>query len=452
MQSSLYFGGREKMKKAISGILSAAAVTAAMLPSVPVMAESGVKTGDYIKLGTYNDMPIIWRCVDIDEYGALMLSDKIITIKPYDAAGMTAGGSHGREVTRRSTGSNFWGDANIRDWLNSESDKVEWTCKNPPTDKAVVDGNNAYSSEPGFLTGFTDAEKSLIKDTEQKTIVAGAEHENGIVDTGTEDLVWKAEIDDVVQNYDSAYGVLLMDRVFLPDVKQINKIWQNGTILGEDYYIGEPTAQAVVNSEFKSSLLSVGKKYSYWARTPYTDTDEWVVLDKGSVVRYVNADGLVTNNAAYISNIGVRPAFYLADKAAFAYGDGSKMAPYSLTEDDVIKVTLNGDRILFDQPPVIVDERTLVPLRAIFENMGYTVSWDGETQTATAVNGDDFISVTVGGQDILYTTGGETGVYTCDVPAQIISERTLVPVRAISESAGCSVDWDGETQTVIIKK
>ena len=60
MQSSLYFGGREKMKKAISGILAAAAVAAAM-PSVPVMAEGGIKTGDYIKLGTYNDMPIIWR-------------------------------------------------------------------------------------------------------------------------------------------------------------------------------------------------------------------------------------------------------------------------------------------------------------------------------------------------------------------------------------------------------
>ena len=192
MQSSLYFGGREKMKKAISGILAAAAVAAAM-PSVRVMAENGIKTGEYIQLGTYNDMPIIWRCVDTDENGALMLSDKIITIKPYDAAGMTAGGSHGREVTRRSTGSNFWGDSNIRDWLNSEADKVEWTCKNPPTDKVVVDGNNAYSNEPGFLKGFTDTEKSLIKDTEQKTIVAGAEHENGIVDTGTEDLVWKAE-------------------------------------------------------------------------------------------------------------------------------------------------------------------------------------------------------------------------------------------------------------------
>lgn len=440
------------MKKKITGILSAAAITAAILSAIPASAETAINIGDYVKMGTYYDMPIIWRCVDIDENGPLMLSDRIITIKAFDASGMVAKGSHPRYQARRASGSNYWDDSNLKAWLNSAEQNVTWPDSNPPYEKNVVDGYNEYDREPGFMNAFTAAETDMIKTVTQKTIVAGSEHENGVYDTGSEDLVWKAEIEDVVQNYDSAYGEYTTDTIFIPDVKQINKIYLNSGILGDGYYIGEPTAQCVANCEYKSGTLAVGSKWNYWARTPYTDTDEWVNLDAGSVVRYVNAQGLIPNNPANMSTIGVRPAFYLSDSVSFTNGDGSKMSPYSLTADDAIKVTLNGDRILFDQPPVIIDERTLVPVRAIFENMGYTVSWNGEMQTATAVKGNDFISVTIGSDEIVYTTDGESGIYICDVPAQIISERTLVPVRAISESAGCTVDWDGGTQTVIITR
>lgn len=437
------------MKKVLS-LLSAAAMLTAFIPSA--LAEGEISVGEYVRLGRYNGMPIVWRCVDIDENGALMLSDKIIMTKAYDAAGFTATGSHGREQTRRSGGSNYWEDANIRDWLNSDAETVSWSCGNPPMENVIVDGNNPYRYEPGFLNAFTDAEKALLKEVSQKTIVAGAEHEAGITDNGTEDLIWKSGIEEVVQNYDSAYGVMLTDKVFLLDVKQVNRVFQNSSVLGEGYYIGEPTAQAVSGSDFKSKLLAVGQKYTYWLRTPYTDTDEWVVLDRGSMVRYVNAEGLISNNSANLGNVGIRPAFYLADNASFAYGDGTNVSPYSLTEDDEIKVMLNGERILFDQPPVIKDGRTLVPLRAIFENMGYDVEWNSETQTAMAVRGDDMIAITIGSPELIYSVGGVSGTYTCDVPAQIISDRTLVPVRAISESGGSSVDWNGETKTVIITK
>lgn len=117
-----------------------------------------------------------------------------------------------------------------------------------------------------------------------------------------------------------------------------------------------------------------------------------------------------------------------------------------------ITVTLNGSKISFDQPPVIVESRTLVPIRAIFEAMGYNVSWDQASQTATASNGGNKIVVKLGEKIINYTLNSKEGKYTCDVPAQMISDRILVPVRAVSEIAGCKVDWDGNNRQVIIVK
>lgn len=112
-----------------------------------------------------------------------------------------------------------------------------------------------------------------------------------------------------------------------------------------------------------------------------------------------------------------------------------------------IKVICSGQELFFDQPPIMTDgNRVLVPIRVIFEALGYSVDWYGDTQTAVAKKGNNTITVRINNPEILYSRG----IYLCDVPPQIVSERTLVPVRAISECAGCSVDWNGETKTVIV--
>ena len=61
--------------------------------------------------------------------------------------------------------------------------------------------------------------------------------------------------------------------------------------------------------------------------------------------------------------------------------------------DDVIKVTVDGEELTFDQNPVIINDRTMVPMRAIFEKLGASVSWDGETKTVTAEEKSCFPSV-----------------------------------------------------------
>lgn len=111
-----------------------------------------------------------------------------------------------------------------------------------------------------------------------------------------------------------------------------------------------------------------------------------------------------------------------------------------------ISVVLDGAPIEFDVHPAIIDGRTMVPLRAIFEAFGVTVEYDGETRVITAYPGESTITLTVDSKEMYV---GDRLV-TLDVPATVIDGRTLVPVRAVSEALSCDVQWDGETSTVII--
>ncbi len=109
-------------------------------------------------------------------------------------------------------------------------------------------------------------------------------------------------------------------------------------------------------------------------------------------------------------------------------------------------VYVNGTALVTDQPAIIVDDRTLVPLRAIFEALGAKVDWIQETETVLAQKRTTTISLQIE-SNRLYVNGVGVEI---DVPAQLVNDRTLVPVRAISEALGASVLWDQETSTVTI--
>ena len=113
---------------------------------------------------------------------------------------------------------------------------------------------------------------------------------------------------------------------------------------------------------------------------------------------------------------------------------------------DVITVFVDGEQINFDVDPVTENDRTLVPMRAIFEALGATVTWDETTQTAIAVKDVNTIKITID-SNIMYKN--EESII-LDVPARMIEDRTLVPIRAVSESLDAAVDWIEETQQVII--
>ncbi|MDB5056176.1 MAG: hypothetical protein JWM44_4226 [Bacilli bacterium] len=114
---------------------------------------------------------------------------------------------------------------------------------------------------------------------------------------------------------------------------------------------------------------------------------------------------------------------------------------------NTIKVDLNGNELAFDQPPVLINNRTMVPLRKIFEALGATINWDQATSTVTATKGQIVVKLTIG-SNVGYVNDKEVSL---DAAAVVLNERTLVPVRFIGSSFGAKVTWDDITKSVVIK-
>lgn len=111
-----------------------------------------------------------------------------------------------------------------------------------------------------------------------------------------------------------------------------------------------------------------------------------------------------------------------------------------------IQVKINNELVQFDVKPTTINNRVLVPVRAIFENLGLQVEWDETTKTVIGQKEDLIIKLPIG--DTTATINGTK--IQLDVPAVIINERTLVPVRFIAESIGAEVKWDDKNQVVLI--
>lgn len=117
-----------------------------------------------------------------------------------------------------------------------------------------------------------------------------------------------------------------------------------------------------------------------------------------------------------------------------------------LTGGDEIKVAIDGQMQRFEQPPVIVDGNTLVPLRAIFEKLGASIDWNDKEQSVTAKKGNSAVYLIIGSKNA--TVNGTNT--TLEVPAQIVNGHTMVPVRFIGEALGAEVNWEASSQTVVI--
>lgn len=130
--------------------------------------------------------------------------------------------------------------------------------------------------------------------------------------------------------------------------------------------------------------------------------------------------------------------FFVTALICFAFIGSAAAAP---------TVFLDGRQLSFEVQPIIENGRTLVPLRAIFEALGASVSWDGNTQTVTAIKSGTEIKLVIG-----QTTAYKNGVAVkLDVPSKVVEGRTLVPLRFVSEALGAQVFWNGDKQEITIQ-
>lgn len=118
--------------------------------------------------------------------------------------------------------------------------------------------------------------------------------------------------------------------------------------------------------------------------------------------------------------------------------------------DGTIKVIVNGEYIDFSKYdnvlPKIENDRTLIPIRAVIEGLGAQIDWDSETRTIEINKNGIEITLMIDSTSALVNGA----VAYLDAAPKIENDRTLVPLRFISENLGSKVDWDEETTTVII--
>lgn len=100
-----------------------------------------------------------------------------------------------------------------------------------------------------------------------------------------------------------------------------------------------------------------------------------------------------------------------------------------------------------DVAPKLVNNRTMLPARFVTENLGATVTWEESAPDMVVITKDNVTIIIYIGSDLAYVNGERLVL---DSPAFIENDRTYTPIRFISEALGANVEWNGDTQEVII--
>lgn len=120
----------------------------------------------------------------------------------------------------------------------------------------------------------------------------------------------------------------------------------------------------------------------------------------------------------------------------------------SAEEYPTADIMLNGEPLVCDPTAIIIDDRTLVPIRAVMTPFGAEFVWDGAERTVTVQTEEDELFFEIDSRTAYHN--GE--VREIDVPAMIVKDRTMIPLRFLAEELSYLVDWDGDTRTVLIEE
>lgn len=252
--------------------------------------------GASVELGTYNGEPVIWRVLHESEDGKqlILVSDKILTMKAFDAAQSGIYNSDGsqdywttaiedRQLEEYVRGSNLWASSNIRTWLNSEKEVVLYEDQAPAA-SAMSEKKNGYSNEAGFLHGFAPEEREVLRETQ--------------IDTRGNVLM-------------DADGTKTEDRVFLLSLEELDWFSEADVSI-----YTAPTEKAVAQDQtgwYEVQSLSYGVEEYFWL---LRDPAEGSASRCQAVSTGYHAEGLVLEQLeAGAEGYGIRPAV-CADKRA----------------------------------------------------------------------------------------------------------------------------------------
>lgn len=244
---------------------------------------NSIEVGDYIYFGKYKNELIRWRCISIDENGPLMLSEKVLCLKEYDAASPLYSNYY-----RKTNGSNFWNTSCLRQWLNSNSKTVDW-----------IYGTPSYGNEAGFMTNFTSEELSSINVVTQRTYLNSLDAD--LKDGGSKELdlqcgTFENDLKGLSSRANDCIYIDSDDSFFCLGAEQLDALYAN---FGADFTKAYPSVELA-----KSSGISAESYREYWVRIPAN----WGMSYENNVtIRECDNTGIQHSNTM----VGVRPAFYL---------------------------------------------------------------------------------------------------------------------------------------------
>ena len=389
-------------KKRINALLIVITILIETIANISVFAQntsSEISIGDYIYLGKYNGKRLIWRCVDIDDNGPLMLLSETIENKSFSASQTGMQTDDLSELTdlsdfemRNQYGSNRWSLSAVRQWLNSEAENVEW--ENVAPSDELCYGNVGYADETGFLAddNFTSDEKFVIKSVAQKNILSA--YDEGEATGGSVGFVTDYSSAFTKEKYDSAFNETVVDRIFCMDTLQFESAKTNAF----EY------------------ILPSSEQEQYWLRTP--------VYEKSYAVNYLTIYAAAIDTVANNSEIGVRPAFYINMEALnIQSGTGEESSPYVIYGSAPVgieEIKFNETEITLGKGMSYKAEVTVLPENANDK----TIIWKSDDESVAAVSNDGTIrAVGVGETKVRASSVDNTVSAECKV---IVTERESV--------------------------
>lgn len=315
---------RKKRSKGIQrgclacGVLAAAAIVICLCLGAAGILPFGQKTapgesypvqvGDTLVLGSYNNEPIQWRVLRLEEQGgkqtAILVSRYILTMKAFDAAesgkynhdenrdyiSMESEADSDMELQAYVRGNSSWQTSNIRSWLNAETEIVVYEGQ-APTSSAMSELHNGYQNEPGFLYSFTEEEREMLVERECRT--PGNALEEG----------------DIVTS----------DRVFLLSEEEL--AWFDEAGISR---LSEPTEAALeqdMSQWYEVSVSEYGiKEYSWWLRTPVEGySSKAYLVENGYGIENEEISNNLRKANVGLEGFGIRPAVTIDLERYFEY-------------------------------------------------------------------------------------------------------------------------------------
>lgn len=189
--------------------------------------------------------------------------------------------------------------------------------------------------------------------------------------------------------------------------------------------------------------------FEKYADGDITVSDEYYIKTNGNIIS-LSDDGAYWHTIQLPSGMTTPKSIYVANNTLYVKNSETDLK-YNISDlysDVHTYVEIDGKILGFDTEPVIESDRTLVPLRFIFETLGADVDWEDATQTAIVQNDEATILFSIDN-----TTASINSVSkTMDVPARLVNDKTMVPLRFLSEELGFKVEWNEETRTASISK